>query len=581
MASRPGRTPEAWDPASYVWGPPLELYRCCLLRNLYSYPGLPADEGGGIARPDLATDYPDVSDDGLVWTIHLKDGIHYAPPYQELTVTSRDVVAGFEHLVAFEREAPPEMVGLSAYYSVIEGFDAYVAGDAGSIPGLETPDDLTLVIRLTEPAGDLVDRLALPNAAPIPSGAAEDHTTDYVRYLAALGPYMFEGSDDLDPSLPPGTQPVTGWTPRGAELVRNPMWDPGTDPLRTGYVDRIEFLVTQPASTAPALRRRDARLRRAFLEGKTYALSATSENRRLVAEGTLPGRVVTDRTALLQYMEMNVAVPPFDDVHVRRAVNLILDRTAIAGDTGELGALVRPTWQPLPAAMARFRVPDGWQPSWAAGVPMTGDRAAARSEMARSRYDPDGDGRCDGPSCRARAIAYTSGDFQSSRRIGRALRSLGIVLDVHRDPEPILVGAVPPRDRIGVFFQVMWLADYGNASTFFAPLLYGPSIQEEGNLAGSLLGARPQDLARWGYTVSSVPSIDDRIERCLAMIGEAQHECWTELDLYVAEEVVPWAPLMEYEDARIISNDVVAYSFDAGLAWYPAYDRIALAPGSP
>ncbi len=95
-------------PANYVFGANVELYRCCLLRNLYSFSGRSAEEGGGLARPDLATGYPDVTPDGLTWTIHIQQGIHYAPPYQSMTVTSDDVINGLEHLVAFEREAPPE-----------------------------------------------------------------------------------------------------------------------------------------------------------------------------------------------------------------------------------------------------------------------------------------------------------------------------------------------------------------------------------------------------------------------------------------------------------------------------------------
>ena len=44
-------------------------------------------------------------------------------------------------------------------------------------------------------------------------------------------------------------------------------------------------------------------------------------------------------------------------------------------------------------------------------------------------------------------------------------------------------------------------------------------------------------------------------------------------------EVVPWVPYMFIEHAQVVSERVVAYSFDqsAGL---PALDRIALAPGS-
>ena len=65
------------------------------------------------------------------------------------------------------------------------------------------------MVTLTEPAGDLPWRFAMPATAPIPPngdaavlGAAEGHTTDYGRFLVATGPYMFEGTEDLDFSVP-------------------------------------------------------------------------------------------------------------------------------------------------------------------------------------------------------------------------------------------------------------------------------------------------------------------------------------------------------------------------------------------
>ena len=56
---------------------------------------------------------------------------------------------------------------------------------------------------------------------------------------------MFEGTDLLDFSLPPDDQePVSGYdVGRSIVLVRNPSYDPDTDDLREGYVDRIEVTI--------------------------------------------------------------------------------------------------------------------------------------------------------------------------------------------------------------------------------------------------------------------------------------------------------------------------------------------------
>ncbi|MFB3739609.1 MAG: ABC transporter substrate-binding protein, partial [Candidatus Velamenicoccus archaeovorus] len=180
----------AFDPAKEYYSITWEYYRCCLLRTLLSYNGHPTDQGGTELQPDIAADMPQVSSDGLTWTFTLKSGIKYAPPFQDVEVTSGDFVR------ALEREADPNAAvnGYSFYYSVIKGFDDFGAGKADSIEGLETPDDKTLVIHLTEPAGDLPFRFAMAATAPIPPngdaplGAAEGHTKDYGRFLVATGP---------------------------------------------------------------------------------------------------------------------------------------------------------------------------------------------------------------------------------------------------------------------------------------------------------------------------------------------------------------------------------------------------------
>ena len=92
----------------------------------------------------------------------------------------------------------------------------------------------------------------------------------------------------------------------------------------------------------------------------------------------------------------------------------------------------------------------------------------------------------------------------------------------------------------------------------------------------SLLGAQPAELQQWGYTVTSVPSVDERAQQCLPLVGSEQSGCWTELDQYMMEKVVCAVPILSENYVEILPARVTAYSFDAGLA-LPALDRIAVA----
>ncbi|MGH2573121.1 MAG: ABC transporter substrate-binding protein [Actinomycetota bacterium] len=122
------------DPQKDYWYTSWELFRCCLLRTLLSYEGKPTAEGGSILRPDLAVSMPEVSADGLTWTFRIREGLRYAPPLQDLDITAQDFIR------AIERTAyPGTAAGYPFYYSIIQGFDQFVAGDATRSRGWRLP----------------------------------------------------------------------------------------------------------------------------------------------------------------------------------------------------------------------------------------------------------------------------------------------------------------------------------------------------------------------------------------------------------------------------------------------------------
>jgi len=199
--------------------------------------------------------------------------------------------------------------------------------------------------------------------------------------------------------------------------------------------------------------------------------------------------------------------------------------------------------------------------------------------MAISRYDSDGDGRCDAGACRAVPMVV-SPRHAVEYEVARQLRWIGIRFDLTIVPDAAsgrTYGA--PASRVAWMGSVPWYADYPNGSTFFVPFFNGASIAERWSLNIALLGATPEQLDAWGYRVRTVPSADDRIARCIITSGRAQTRCWAELDQYLMTEVVSWLPYMSVDHAQVVSERVVGYSFDQFDA-LPALDRIALQQGS-
>ncbi len=588
--------PSWWDPQQSYYTTPFEIFRCCLLRTLFSYSGRPAEEGGDVLRPDLASAVPEPAPDGLTWTFHLKTGIRYAPPYAGTEIVAADIVR------AVTREADPDVTvpgpfigGYPQYFSVIPGFDDVRAGRAATITGLETPDPHTLIVRLTEPMVDLPYLFAMPATAPIPLGAASGHDGDYDQFLVASGPYMIDGSEDLDFSRPPDEQePVSGYTPStfhqdpnrtidepgSMTLVRNPSWTPDTDPLRGAYVDRIELRVFKGAFPDPS------RLIPLIDRGKLDVLLPVFLSKTIQRARSDPEyreRLLEVEGIYVNPLSMNLARAPFDDVHVRRAVAYAMDREAFV-------RIVRTVGVP------GFEVATHVAPNALVGELLSsydpflnhgGDLVAARREMALSRYDHDRDGRCDDPACRAipvlgAAVGPSGQDYGEASLVHRDLKPIGLDLDLRFVPRlHFFEDAKSGRFAIAVnAFEMSWGPDWPTGTSFFTPVFGGSSIGDDpDSFNTTLMGATSDHLRALDLEPVQVPSVDDRIARCSALTDSAQEGCWAGLDQYLMEEIVPIVPLWREVVVRLVSPRVTHASMDASNVEV-ALDRVALVPGS-
>lgn len=532
------------DPQYFFWHP---FARCCLLRTLLSYEGRGIEDGGAQLRPDLAEAMPEVSPDGLTWTFRLREGLRYAPPFEEREILARDIITALERTVR---------IGESPYHDVIEGVEAYRDGEAGTISGVSAPDDLTLVFRLTEPAGDFGNRVAMAYLAPIPEEALEAHDEDYGGFLVASGPYMIEGAETLDHADPDATPTYLA---EDIVLVRNPSWSPEQDPLRPAYVDRIE-IVPLPDRDAGAV---DPALR-SELDVTLDPMTSTARNE--VAEDPDLLRQLREVVyPTLFFIPLNLAQPPFDDVAVRRAVNTIIDRAALVevfdpsrGSSFESVAHAFP--DVAVAGLLRDYVPAGISTGG-------GDPEAARALMAESRYDSDGDGRCDGDACSVLGNRISVTTDEALEIVAANLAEIGI--EVSWVEEPFMAD---PAAHIGIGAIFGWTSDYPSANDFVG-LMTAPSAAD--NLNWSLIGASPDELAEWGYEVSEVPSLDDKIDTCRARGGSAAFACWAELDQLLSDQVLAWIPVASQIGGHVISDRIDRFEF-AGSESMPALDRISL-----
>lgn len=275
---------------------------------------------GSEVIPGLSKGLPKISDHGKTYTLYLRRGLKYSDGRR---VRASDFKATIERLLRLESEG-------AFYYDEIVGAERFERRHRGHITGITTNDRAgKIVIRLIEPRSEFTDLLALPFAAPVPSGTkARDLTSNPPP---ATGPYMITKSSR-----------GRGWT-----YARNPAWSRNgrlMPQMPGGHFSRISIRVIHRSSDRI----------KAVEDGKadwTYGWLQHGQYAELDQRyGGTQFRV--EPTLSTFYFWMNTRKAPFNDLKVRRAVNYAVDPSVLRKIYREE---LLPTQQILPPGMPGYR----------------------------------------------------------------------------------------------------------------------------------------------------------------------------------------------------------------------------------
>jgi peptide/nickel transport system substrate-binding protein len=554
-----------FDPTGEYLGNAWGLYSNLMLRSLVGYKHLPGAAGNETIG-DLATDVPTPTDGGLTYTYKLRTGIKWGPPVNR-AVTSKDVA------YAMNRLANPKDGGqYSFYYTDIVGWDAVASGTAKTISGITTPDNQTIVFKLTKPVGDFNLRMSMPATAPIPEEVGscfEGKPGDYGRDVVSNGPYMLQGMDAV--KLPcAALKPASGYDGANGNhliLVRNPNYDQSTDQYRKNYPDQFAFRVNSNADDI------FAQVKAGTLEDEVSSPQPKTVRAYATDPALKPMMIpnVGDRT---NYFTMNLTQPPFDDVHVRKAMNWIVDKSALQKAWGG----------PIPGAIANHIVPPVLYANGLAeynpySTPNNaGDLAKAQAEMKLSKYDPGKTGKCTAAACKGvLVIADTRAvDTRMVPLLEADAAKIGLTLTV-RSINGAYTTIQTPAKNIPMSERPSWGKDFADPGTFFAELFHSKAIIKDGNTNYSLVGITPAIAKAVGATgnITGVPSVDSDIDACQAKLGDARTTCWENLDKKLMEQVVPWVPYLWPNNVFIIGPTVTHWNYDQ-FTDGPAYSSVSV-----
>lgn len=392
---------------------------------------------GASIVPDLAIALPRPADGGTSYTFQLRPGITYSDGEPIRTEDFRHAIER-----AFSVPTSPDGFTGGPFLSGIVGAESCAAhvGEPCDLSAGIVTDATTITFHLTAPDPEFLYKLALPFSDAVPSSAPD---RDIGREpLPATGPYK-----------------ISSYTDNELRIVRNPLfreWSRAAQPV--GYPD--EFVWTIGADVDQQIDM--------VLAGTADVMSDRADARRMSVIQAQQPALVHPNVLGSVVLFMNTTVAPFDDVRVRRAVNLAIDRGKVVA---LLGGLLSDsiTCQIIPPNTSGYAPYCPYTLNVSpAGTWTAPDLATARDLIAAS-------GRSGTP-----VEVVTMGRFQDAAAyIVEVLNGLGFkaVLRYSADPDPLFGELLDPvrgpRVQAGV---TPWLADYPAASSAMVPYGCGSGV---------------------------------------------------------------------------------------------------------
>ena len=460
-----------------------------LHRNLYSYPPNATEP-----VPDLAEAEPEISEDGREITVPIRQGVRFSEPVGR-EVTSDDVEYAIERGFSENVQNPYVQAYMSDIVGAPEEFGAY-----RDIPGIETPDERTLVIRLERPTAKLVvGALSMPISVPVPRDYARrfdrESPSTYGTNQVFTGPYMIEHNAEGE---------LTGYRPgRRIQVVRNPQYQDVED-YRPAFLDRIT--IDEGNEDANVAFRR-------ILEGQS--LSGFDGG----APPTILRRALTGAKQQIsmvpsggwRFVALNTKVAPFDDINVRKAVVAGFDRNALRLTRG--GEAIGPIANHfIPPGFPGFEESGGLNPPRGADFlanPRGNDRLMA-DYFRRAGFQS---GKYEGNERVLIVGDNADPDRSAAQLVEQQLNEMGFQTRlrlVERNTMYTRYCGVPD-EKVQVCPSVGWFKDFVDPQTMLDPTFSGENILEAGNVNWPQL-----DVPEINRAINEASEIVDEAERTQA-----------------------------------------------------------------
>ncbi|PKP75819.1 MAG: peptide ABC transporter substrate-binding protein [Alphaproteobacteria bacterium HGW-Alphaproteobacteria-6] len=423
-------------------------------------------------RPGLAERY-EISDDGMTFTFHLRQGVKF---HNGREMTAEDVKYSLDRVTDPATQSPG-----AGFFGSIAGFEA--AGPDG-LSGVEVVDPLTVKITLSRPDATFLHVMALNFASVVPQEAVAAAGDDFGKQPVGTGAFS-----------------LAEWT-LGQRLV----FQKNADYWRGGvpYLDSITFEVGQEPIVA-LLRLQQGEV---DVPGDGIPPAKFTE---VMADPEQAARVVEGGQLHTGYITLNVNTPPFDNVKVRQAVNMAINKERI---TQIINGRAVPATQPLPPTMPGYT--DGY-----AGYPF--DPAAAKALLAEA-------GLAEGFETEL-YVMNTDPNPRIAQAIQQDLAGIGIKASIQSLAQANVIEAGGNGSAPMIWSGGMaWIADFPDPSNFYGPIL---------GCAGAVEGG-------WNWSWYCNEALDAKAVEADSITDpaavDARLKLWSDVYMGVMADA-PWVPV--------------------------------------
>jgi oligopeptide transport system substrate-binding protein len=261
------------------------------------YEGLVSYDTKGNFLPGAAEKW-EVSDDGLTWTFHLRDGLKWS---------NGDPLVAQDFVNGVTRQLEPKTASPRAYYFYstiqIEGAAEFAEKD-GNDPktvAFSAPDDKTIVIKLLNPFPNMLYLMGSYYVPPLHKPSFDKFGTDFIKPENIVNNGAYKMAEMVPQSH------VT--------LVKNEhYWD-----AANVKIDKVVYVVTEDDQTE-------------LKRYKADELDTTNEvpsDQLEGLKGELGDQLRVTTYVESQYLSFNITKPPFDNIKVRQALAIGVDRQVL------------------------------------------------------------------------------------------------------------------------------------------------------------------------------------------------------------------------------------------------------------